>query len=93
MIFSQYRESVYEITEMLSSHPEIKPMEFVGQSAGGSRKSVTQKEQLEVKVYSNFRNKINYPKTLIFNPGRKSELVHFSPCLKLIKVPGAKGSF
>jgi ERCC4-related helicase len=53
MIFSQYRESVYEITEMLSSHAEIKPMEFVGQSAGGSRKSVTQKEQLEVKLYSN----------------------------------------
>ncbi len=49
MIFSQYRESVYEITEMLSSHTEIKPMEFVGQSAtGGTRKTVTQKEQLEV---------------------------------------------
>ena len=50
MIFSQYRESVYEITEMLSSHAEIKPMEFVGQSTGGTRKSVTQKEQLEVKI-------------------------------------------
>ncbi|CAF0760948.1 unnamed protein product [Brachionus calyciflorus] len=49
MIFSQYRESVYEITEMLSDHEDIKPMEFVGQSsAGGNRKTVTQKEQLEV---------------------------------------------
>ena len=49
MIFSQYRESVYEITEMLSAHSEIKPMEFVGQSStGGTRKSVTQKEQLNV---------------------------------------------
>ena len=50
MIFSQYRESVFEICQMLEVHPEIKPMEFVGQSTTqGSRKSVTQKEQLEVK--------------------------------------------
>lgn len=48
MIFSQYRESVYEITEMLSEHEDIKPMEFVGQSSGGNRKTVTQKEQLAV---------------------------------------------
>jgi ERCC4-related helicase len=51
MVFSQYRESVYEITEMLSVHKEIKPMEFVGQSSqgqGGTRKTVTQKEQLNV---------------------------------------------
>jgi ERCC4-related helicase len=49
MIFSQYRESVFEICEMLAVHPEIKAMEFVGQSTGqGTRKSVTQKEQLEV---------------------------------------------
>jgi ERCC4-related helicase len=53
MIFSQYRESVYEITEMLSAHGNvIKAMEFVGQSVaqngtGQPRKSVTQKEQLE----------------------------------------------
>ena len=56
MIFSQYRESVYEITELLSAHSEIKPMEFVGQSSttGGNRKSVTQKEQLSVILfYSN----------------------------------------
>lgn len=49
-MFSQYRESVYEITEMLATHSEIKPMEFVGQSSTsqGTRKSVTQKEQLNV---------------------------------------------
>ena len=50
MIFSQYRESVYEITEILSSHGQIKAMEFVGQSSTGQggRKSVSQKEQLAV---------------------------------------------
>jgi len=49
MIFTQYRESVYEIVEILSAHAEIKAMEFVGQSAVTStRKSVSQKEQLEV---------------------------------------------
>ena len=54
MVFSQYRESVYEITEILSAHEEIKPMEFVGQSSTtGARKSVTQKEQLN--VVSKFR--------------------------------------
>jgi ERCC4-related helicase len=48
MIFSQYRESVYEITEMLSRHEGIKPMEFVGQSSTSGRKTITQKEQLNV---------------------------------------------
>jgi Fanconi anemia group M protein len=49
MIFSQYKESVYEITEMLSVHDEIKAMEFVGQSGvNGTHKAVTQKEQLQV---------------------------------------------
>jgi hypothetical protein len=50
MVFSQYRESVYEITEMLATHEQIKPMEFVGQSSTGTgaRKSVTQKAQLDV---------------------------------------------
>jgi len=52
MIFSQYRESVYEIVEVLAAHAAIKPMEFVGQSAAttavNSRRSVSQKEQLEV---------------------------------------------
>jgi ERCC4-related helicase len=49
MIFSQYRESVYEITEMLGRHECIKPMEFVGQSSTSGRKTITQKEQLNVK--------------------------------------------
>jgi ERCC4-related helicase len=57
MIFSQYRESVYEITNILSAHKSIKAMEFVGQSFQGAssgqntRKSVSQKEQLEVCFY------------------------------------------
>jgi ERCC4-related helicase len=52
MIFSQYRESVYEIVEILAQHKAIKAMEFVGQSSSGTggRKSVSQKEQLEVSV-------------------------------------------
>ncbi len=55
MIFSQYRESVYEITELISTHPEIKAMSFVGQSGEkGDRKTVTQKEQLL--VISKFRD-------------------------------------
>lgn len=50
MIFSQYRESVFEIVECLNAHqPMIKVMEFVGQNtASGTRKAVTQKEQLQV---------------------------------------------
>ena len=63
MIFSQYRESVYEITGLLAQHGVIKAMEFVGQSAsssGGGRRSVSQKEQLEVITYLIF--------SLIFQP-------------------------
>ena len=51
MIFSQYRESVQEIADMLSQHqPLIKAMSFVGHSAGkSSSKGLTQKEQTEVR--------------------------------------------
>ncbi|XP_071963956.1 Fanconi anemia group M protein-like, partial [Antedon mediterranea] len=50
MIFTQYRDSVHEITDMLNRHkPTIKCMSFVGQSsAGKSTKGFTQKEQLRV---------------------------------------------
>ena len=50
MIFSQYRDSVNEITELLSRHrPLIKVMSFIGQSsAGKTTKGFTQKEQLKV---------------------------------------------
>ena len=50
MIFSQYRDSVSEITDMLSRHrPLVKVMSFIGQSsAGKSTKGFTQKEQLKV---------------------------------------------
>ncbi|XP_047480213.1 uncharacterized protein LOC125032872 [Penaeus chinensis] len=50
MVFSQYRDSVLEITEMLQHHyPLVKAMSFVGQStvAHGGR-GFTQKEQLKV---------------------------------------------
>jgi hypothetical protein len=60
MIFSQYRESVYEITEMLNRHECIKPMEFVGQSSTGGRKTITQKEQLSVKNPNLFLNVYKY---------------------------------
>lgn len=52
MIFSQYRESVQEIADMLSQHhPLIKVMAFVGHSSGKSNsKGLTQKEQTEVRA-------------------------------------------
>ncbi|KAK6181427.1 hypothetical protein SNE40_009275 [Patella caerulea] len=50
MIFSQYRDSVTEITNMLNQHPPmIKAMSFIGQSSAGKiAKGFTQKEQLRV---------------------------------------------
>ncbi|XP_048736157.2 Fanconi anemia group M protein-like isoform X2 [Ostrea edulis] len=50
MIFSQYRDSVEEITNMLKQHePRVKAMSFIGQSsAGKGMKGFTQKEQLKV---------------------------------------------
>ena len=49
MIFSQYRESVREIADMLSQHaPLVKVMSFMGQaSSGKATRGQTQKEQLE----------------------------------------------
>ncbi|RKP12932.1 P-loop containing nucleoside triphosphate hydrolase protein, partial [Piptocephalis cylindrospora] len=49
MIFSHYRSSVQEITQILNSHsPLIRPMAFVGQSTKkGSQARMTQKLQLE----------------------------------------------
>ena len=50
MIFSQYRDSVQEIAEMLSRHaPLVRVMSFVGHgSSGKTNKGLTQKEQTEV---------------------------------------------
>ncbi|KAL4238941.1 hypothetical protein ACF0H5_003645 [Mactra antiquata] len=50
MIFSQYRDSVQEITHMLDVHkPLVKVMSFIGQATTGkSTKGFTQKEQLKV---------------------------------------------
>ncbi|KAJ8308327.1 hypothetical protein KUTeg_013201 [Tegillarca granosa] len=56
MIFSQYRDSVTEIKDMLKQHyPIVKVMSFIGQSsAGKATKGFTQKEQL--KVMKEFRD-------------------------------------
>ncbi|TRY83570.1 hypothetical protein DNTS_016277 [Danionella cerebrum] len=50
MIFSSFRESVQEITEMLKRHqPLLRVMSFMGQAAGGrGGRGFTQKEQLRV---------------------------------------------
>eukprot|EP00842_Homolaphlyctis_polyrhiza_P002955 jgi/Hompol1/3660/HPOL_003313-RA len=51
MVFSQYRESVEEIVDILNQHqPMLRVMAFVGQAAkkNSASKGTTQKEQLEV---------------------------------------------
>lgn len=49
MVFSQYRDSVEEITALLNRHrPLITVMSFIGQSQGKTNKGITQKEQLKV---------------------------------------------
>jgi Fanconi anemia group M protein len=50
MIFSQYRESVQEISELLTQHsPLVRVMSFVGHGSGkSSSKGLTQREQTEV---------------------------------------------
>ncbi|KAG0720099.1 Fanconi anemia group M [Chionoecetes opilio] len=55
MIFSQYRDSVMEITEMLQRHhPTVKAMSFIGHSTAGlNGKGLSQKKQLQ--VVSKFR--------------------------------------
>lgn len=53
MIFSQYRDSVQEITAVLSKfQPLVKVMSFVGQNGSGkAKKGLSQKEQLEVRTH------------------------------------------
>ena len=48
MIFSQYRNSVSEIVDMLSQHKEVRVASFIGQSSTGRSKGFSQKKQLEV---------------------------------------------
>mgnify|MGYP001793097208 CR=1 FL=1 len=52
MIFSQYRDSVNEITSILSQHaPLVRVMSFIGQQTSGkSTRGLKQKEQLEVRA-------------------------------------------
>eukprot|EP01105_Mastigella_eilhardi_P008349 TRINITY_DN2030_c0_g1_i4.p1 TRINITY_DN2030_c0_g1~~TRINITY_DN2030_c0_g1_i4.p1 ORF type:complete len:1533 (-),score=304.73 TRINITY_DN2030_c0_g1_i4:3616-8145(-) len=54
MVFTQYRDSVREIANLLDKHqPQIKVMPFIGQSAGKGSAGITQKEQLQ--IISTFR--------------------------------------
>ena len=50
IIFSEYRDSVNEITEVLNQHrPIIRVMSFIGHSsAGRASRGFSQKEQLKV---------------------------------------------
>ncbi|KAJ1968682.1 3'-5' DNA helicase, partial [Dispira parvispora] len=49
IVFSQYRESVEEITRLLSAHePLIRVMSFVGQTSNKTGKGLSQKRQLEI---------------------------------------------
>uniref|UniRef100_A0A5S6QQQ2 Fanconi anemia group M protein n=1 Tax=Trichuris muris TaxID=70415 RepID=A0A5S6QQQ2_TRIMR len=50
IIFSSYRDSVREITEVLENlRPLVRPMQFLGQSSGrGLNKGISQKKQLAV---------------------------------------------
>jgi len=50
IIFSEYRDSVNEITEVLSQHrPIVRVMSFIGHSsAGRASRGFSQKEQLKV---------------------------------------------
>ena len=64
MIFSQYRDSVEEITSMLRQHePKVKAMSFIGQSsAGKATEGFTQKEQLKVGyiVFKNYEGELYF---------------------------------
>ncbi len=68
MIFSQYRESVQEIADMLSQHhPLIRVMTFVGHSTGkSSSKGLTQKEQTEVNALILEAERIHNPMYINF---------------------------
>ena len=73
MIFSQYRESVQEIADMLSQHaPLVRVMSFVGHSGKSSSKGLTQKEQTEVWHCHGYSLHNNYmylgTSSLVFRP-------------------------
>lgn len=52
MIFTQYRDSVQEIVDLLNQHqPTLKAMSFVGQASTSTTSAgLTQKQQLKVKI-------------------------------------------
>jgi ERCC4-related helicase len=65
IVFSQYRESVYEIVSKLNRHaPTLKVMAFVGQSgSNGERQQITQRQQIDVSRTS-FTDHCRYWKNL-----------------------------
>ena len=46
LIFTEYRDSVEQIVELLKKHEGLMPDAFIGQSSRGSQKGMTQKQQL-----------------------------------------------
>ena len=56
IIFSEYRDSVNEITEILSQHrPLVRVMSFIGHSsAGRASRGFSQKDQLKVCSHSSY---------------------------------------
>jgi Fanconi anemia group M protein len=46
LIFTEYRDTVQELVGLLSQHEGILPDVFIGQSSRGSKKGMTQKQQL-----------------------------------------------
>ncbi len=46
LIFTEYRDSVDRIVEVLRQHEGLEPDAFIGQSSRGSQKGMTQKQQL-----------------------------------------------
>jgi Fanconi anemia group M protein len=46
LIFTEYRDSVERIVEVLQQHEGLNPDAFIGQSSRGSQKGMTQKQQL-----------------------------------------------
>ena len=54
LIFTEYRDSVERMVDVLQRHEGLLPDAFIGQSSRGSQRGMTQKQQLE--QLNRFRN-------------------------------------
>ena len=54
IVFTEYRDTVDNLLEILSQEPDVKPGKFVGQASKGSQLGMKQKEQIE--QLERFRN-------------------------------------